>query len=584
MWFGTQNGLAKYDGYSMTVYKPDKANNKSISGGIIICPFEDNNKTLWVGTLNGLNRFNREDESFKSYKFNPNDTNSISSDFVHAIYEDRFGRFWIGTQSGLNLFNREIEKFTRFYFIESKSKAVSYINDNQFSLGIAAITEDPMSEDILLGTGLEGLWRFNINEKQISKFEFKDPAYVNKKLGCIKNFCKSRDGKLWMTTINSLSSLDLVTKEFKVYFDFSINKKGNPEQIFLSSSVIEDQYGNIAVGFFAEEKGLIYLNPNTGEINNFELIPNKSQNTWLNKIHFLYEDRSGIMWIGTWSTGVKKWERYENKFTVLQPTSANMNDLSSPVVYSLICDPNGYTWYCTPKGLDRYDQRIHRYTHYLGDEKCVTDFMVYATMIDHSGNLWLGTSNCGLVKFNPQNSTYRFYLNNPNKLNLIDKTVLCLLQDHLGYIWIGTLGFGIYKYDPKNGHLDQYKNDPDDSLSLSQNEVGSILEDHNGNLWVGTNSGGLNKFNRETGKFSYAGFYNCLSLYEDSENRFWVAEYLTGLNLFDTEKLKVIDNYSKDDGLASNTFMGVLEDNNKNLWFVSDAGISRVNPERLKIL
>ena len=300
-------------------------------------------------------------------------------------------------------------------------------------------------------------------------------------------------------------------------------------------------------------------------------------------INSVYEDRSGIIWIGTFSTGVKKWERYENKFSVVQSNTLDENNLSSPKVYSVICDPKGYTWYCTPKGLDRYDQRTHRYTHYLKDEKCVTDFMVYAAMIDHSGNLWLGTSNCGLVKFNPQNSTYQFYLNNPYKLNLIDKTVLSLIQDHLGFIWIGTRGFGIYKFDPRNGDLDQYKNDPNDSLSLSQNEVLSILEDHDGNLWVGTNSGGLNKFNRETGKFSYAGFYNCLSLYEDSENRFWVAEYLTGLNLFDTEKLKVIANFSRDNGLASNSNIGIIEDDYKNLWFVSDAGISRVNPETKKV-
>ena len=226
MWFGTQNGLAKYDGYSMTVYKPDTANNKSISGSVIINLFEDSNKTLWVGTLNGLNRFNREDESFTSYKFNPNDTNSISSDFVHTIYEDRFGRFWVGTQSGLNLFNRESEKFIRFYFIDSKSKVVSHINSNLDNLSINTITEDPQSEDLLLGTNFEGLWIFNYNEKQISKFEFKDPAYVNKKLGCIQDFCKSRDGKLWMSTINSLSSLNLVSKEFKCYFDFPISSRG----------------------------------------------------------------------------------------------------------------------------------------------------------------------------------------------------------------------------------------------------------------------------------------------------------------------------------------------------------------------
>ncbi len=580
MWFGTQNGLVKYDGYSMKVYKPDTADNKSISGSEIVTLFEDSNKALWIGTLHGLNKFNREDESFKSYLFNSNDSNSISSDLVHTIYEDRFGRFWIGTLCGLNLFNRDSERFTRFYFIDSNSKAVNHIQANQYRLGIIAITEDPLSKDLLLGTALEGLWIFNVNENKISRYEFNDSTDINKKIGWIQNFYKARDGRIWTASLNSLSSFDPVSREIKCYLDFPIKEEEKySETNFISASVIEDQYGKIIAGFYAGDKGLFCLDPNTGEINNFELFPNKPQNSMLNKIFSVYEDRSGIIWIGTWSTGVKKWNNIENKFTVLQNIATNSNTLSSPIVYSLICDQKGNTWYCTPRGLDRYDQRTHRYTHYLKDEKCVTDFMVYAAMIDHSGNLWLGTSKCGLVKFNPQNSTYQFYLNNPDEINLIDKTILCLFQDHLGYIWIGTDGFGLYKYDNRNSSREQYKNDPDDSLSLSGDQVLSILEDHGGNLWVGTNLNGLNKYNRETRTFSYVGFQNCISLFEDSHNRFWVAEYNSGLNLFDTEKLKVITNYSQQNGLASNTIVGVLEDDRKNLWLATDVGISRVNPQ-----
>ena len=579
MWFGTKNGLVKYDGYSVKVFKPDTVRNKTISGRVILKLYEDKNKTLWVGTLDGLNKFNREDESFTSYRFNPDDPNSISSDSVHTVYEDKSGRLWVGTFGGLNLFNRENEKFTRFYFIDSKSKAVSSIQPNQNSISINSIIDDPLSEDLLLGTSLEGLWRFNVNKKQLSRYELNASEHVNKAAGCIQNFYKSRDGRIWMTTINSVSCLDPVSKDIKCYFDFPVKGSENyAEPYYLSGSIIEDHYGNIAAGFFAEEKGLIYLNPNTGEINIYELMPRGSRNTWLNKIHSVYEDRSGIMWIGTWSFGVKKWKRYDNKFAVIQTDGGNPNALSSPTVYSLICDPKGYTWYCTPKGLDKYDQRTHEYTHYLKDEKCVTDFMVFAMIMDNTGALWLGTSICGLVKFDPQTAAYHYYLNDPNKMNLINKTIMYLLQDHLGNIWIGTVGYGVYKYNPENGNLTQYKNDPDDSLSLSENEVVSLLEDHNGNLWVGTNAGGLNKFNRETGKFSRAGFKNCLALYEDNEHRFWVSEYLSGLNLFDTERMKVIENYSQDNGLTSNTLIGIIEDDNKNIWFTSDVGISRVNP------
>ena len=580
MWFGTQNGLVKYDGYSMTVYKPDTDSDKSISGKEIVTLFEDSKKTLWIGTLKGLNKFNRDDESFKSYQFNQNDINSISSNSVHAIYEDRFGRFWIGTLCGLNLLDRNNERFTRFYFINPNLKAVRDKGQNSNSLGIIAITDDPLSKDILLGTGLKGLWRFNIDTKLFSQFVFSNSTDVNNKISWIQKFYTARDGKIWMASLNSLSSYNPFNKEFKYYFDFPIKDEEKfPEGRYIVSCMIEDQYGKIWAGFYSGDKGLFSVDPVTGEINNFNLFPNRPQNTMLNKIYSLFEDRSGIIWIGTWLSGLIKWKKFENKFSVVQSNKLNSDNLSNPIVYSLICDSKGYTWYCTPNGLDKYDQITQRYTHYLQNEKCVTDFVVYATLIDKSGNLWLGTSNCGLIKFNSQNATYSFYLNNSDKINLIDKTVLCLLQDHLGYIWIGTQGFGIYKYNPINGELNQYKNNPNDSTSLSQDVVLSILEDHNGTLWVGTNLGGLNKFNRENDSFSYAGFQNCLTLFEDSQNRFWVTENPSGLNLFDIDNLKVVDNYSQNDGLASSGIIGISEDKNKNLWLVTDVGISRVIPQ-----
>lgn len=302
MWFGTQNGVVKYDGFSMEVFKPDAADDKSISGREISYLFVDKNKTLWIGTLNGLNKYNREDESFISYKYNCDNSNSISCDQVRTIYEDRSGRFWVGTRYGLNLFDRDNEKFTRFYFIKPELKTVSTVKDNRFSLAVTAITEDPISGELLLGTGLKGLWRFENNKKIISKYKLNGSSEINLNATWVQNFYRARDDRIWISALNSLSALDPVSGELKGYYEFPIRKEDrNAEPNSLGSSVIEDQYGNIVAGFFAGQKGLVYLNPKTGDVTNFELIPNKVQNTLLNKIHSLYEDRSGIIWIGTWS-------------------------------------------------------------------------------------------------------------------------------------------------------------------------------------------------------------------------------------------------------------------------------------------
>ncbi len=208
LWIGTQNGLAQYDGYSMKVFLPEKGNSSSISDGSIVTIYEDKNKTLWIGTLNGgLNKYDRTNESFKSYRYNPEDTTSINSNQTHCIYEDKSGRFWIGTLEGLNMFDRDKGIFTRYYLREGDSGSSSKSTSIQYNLSIHTITEDPVSGDLLIGTEIYGLWRFNVQEKSFSKYNFSGDNNLDKKIGVIQSFHKARDGKIWIASVHTLSAL-----------------------------------------------------------------------------------------------------------------------------------------------------------------------------------------------------------------------------------------------------------------------------------------------------------------------------------------------------------------------------------------
>jgi signal transduction histidine kinase/ligand-binding sensor domain-containing protein/DNA-binding response OmpR family regulator len=577
LWLGTENGLARYDGYSMKVFQLEGDNRSHISEKGIVTIYEDKNKTLWVGTINsGLFKLDRTNESFKNYKFYYDDSTSLNSDQTHCVYEDSKGRFWIGTSEGLNLFDRNKGTFTRYYFWDGDFNSRHTPKPNHYNLCVNAITEDPVSGKLLIGTEKNGLWFFNPQEKVFSKYKFSDNKNYDIETGFIQSFYKDRDGKIWITSSSALSSLDPKSRIFKSHINVGnglFTKVG-----FVWGSVVEDRDGLIWSGFFTGEEGVFCLNPATENIKRYNLFPEKPKKANYNKIYSLYEDRSGIIWIGTWGMGLMKLDKRKNKFQILRSDPNNFsNSLSHSVVYQVIYDPKGFLWFCTRISLDKYDIRTGTYKHYLKNEECIKRSLTYGIQ-DKSGNLWLGTASCGLIRFDPIAESYRFFLNDPKESeNLINKPIVPLIQDHLGFLWIGTEGFGLYKYDILNNKVTHYQNDPNDQTSLSNNVVREIYEDSFGTIWIGTNNGGLNKFERKTEKFSYICLNSIAKIYEDTQKNFWVTDYYTGLNLFNRENGTITATYSLEDGLPSNFILGILEDDNNNLWLETQNGLSKFN-------
>ena len=205
----------------------------------------------------------------------------------------------------------------------------------------------------------------------------------------------------------SLSSLEPQKRTFKSYTDSPIIADAAAGGI--EGSVIEDKEGLIWFGLSGSETGLFCFNPATKNLEHYDLFPEKPKQANYNNIYSIYEDRSGIIWIGTWGTGVKKLDKRKNQFQVLR-SDPNLlsNSLSHSIVYSATYDPKGFLWFCTKKGLDKYDIKTRTYKHYLTDEECITESFSFI-MQDKSGYLWLGTANCGLLRFDPKDASYRFY-------------------------------------------------------------------------------------------------------------------------------------------------------------------------------
>ncbi len=312
IWLGTQNGLVRYDGYEMQIFQPDEKDSLSISGRRITVIFEDGNNVMWIGTLNGLNRFDRVDNSFASYKSDANDPTTLNSNEIYSIYIDGNGRFWIGTSEGLNLFDRGNRSFTRYYFRKNDTlvynSSLSYFEN----LCVNALTEDPVSGNMLIGTAEDGLWEFNLRNLTFSKYKSGNINYSDKKIGWIQSFYRSENGKIWMASYHTLCSLDPSEKQINYYLDFPIrgveryDKRDMP-----MAGIVEDDKGLIWCGFNSGAKGLFCIDPLTSQFHRYNLDPDTSENSFGNHLFCIYIDRTDILWIGQWGLGLWKWDKKE---------------------------------------------------------------------------------------------------------------------------------------------------------------------------------------------------------------------------------------------------------------------------------
>jgi signal transduction histidine kinase/ligand-binding sensor domain-containing protein/DNA-binding response OmpR family regulator len=578
LWLGTQNGLVRYDGYTMKVFKPQKDIPGSISSGVIVKIYEDNNKNLWIGTYNGLNKFNRAEESFKIYRHDQDNPESINSDLIIFIYEDLTGRFWVGTDKGLNLFDQVSDKFSRYYFQYNNSSTKGTPASGEQNNYVKAIIQDPMSDNLLVGTAKKGLWELNVKEKTLSEYKFDTAVNPSAAIGWIQSFCKSRDGKIWMASLNTLSCLNPERRSFKSYIQYPIKVEGIGSGINSQGSVIEDKNGLIWAGFSNGEVGVFCLEPAQEIMKQYKLLSLKQKLSYLNSVLSLYEDNSGVIWIGTLMQGLKKLDKRKNNFNFLKYNYEMSSEKTSQAdVYSVTFDPQGFIWYCTSNGLVKYDIKNKTYKSYLRNEKFISKDP-YMAIIDKSGHIWLGVGNTGLLRFSPADNSHSIFLSDNTKSSkVINRLIVFLYQDRFGFLWIATEGDGLYKYSITENKISHYEHDPDDPFSLSQDQLRSIFEDSSGDVWIGTNLGGLSKFNRETDNFTHYGFTCVMSLYEDKQGNFWVGDYFTGLTLFDREKGIIIESYNRKDGFQSQGIYKILEDDHNNLWLGTEKGLTKFN-------
>lgn len=571
MWFGTENGLNRYDGHE---FKPYTSSQKldTLSHNLVISICKDQKGILWIGTQGGgLNEFDSETEKFTSHKNNKN-FEPLKEMNIRAIHEDGKGILWIGTDKGLYKNDPGKTKFQRCRDCKN--------NNGEFISRINTIYEDK-EEKIWVGAD-DGLYEYKYNNGQgYFKHYRLEPGYdFNIEANAI---CEYKPGELWVGTIIGLYKLDRKTGEFVPLKEEVLKKK----QITV---IFKDKKNTLWIGTRGD--GIYQLEPGEKRISNYRNIPNDSTSLSNNNVSDIYQDKLGLVWIGTFGGGINKLDPHGKKFILYKNIPQDPDSLSHNEIRGICEDKKGGIWVGTRGGgISKFDLEKKKFKRYLIGEDTSKDPRrneLNIIQTDRFGNIWVGTFQSGLYKFVPGNG--KFHIHESRSIKKVDH-ILTIKEDHDLYLWIGVEDKGLIKLDKnkERKELKTYKNIPGESNSLSNNKVYAICEDHSGLLWIGTGGGGLNKFDKKKEKFTHympkednpnSLSHNFISaICEDQENNLWIGTGGGGLNRFEREK-EAFTVYKTEHGLPNNVIYDILEDKEGNLWLSTNRGLAKFNPKK----
>jgi signal transduction histidine kinase/ligand-binding sensor domain-containing protein len=581
MWFGTRDGLNKYDGYKFTIYKNDPENNSSISNNFISGIAEDSKGNIWIATRGGgMNRYDKNNDRFIQFKNDPKNSNSISSDLANGLTIDSEDNLWIFAEDGgINYYEPVKNLFTPYRHNKNDDRSLS--NDN-----IRCAFEDS-EHKLWIGSFGGGLNLFDKKTKSFTRFRYDEKDKTSLSNDNVVTIFEDSKQRLWIGTVGGgLDLFDRSTGKFRRF----IHDKFNPNSI-LSDVVFalnEDNVGNIWIG--TENGGLSIYNPVTEIFHHYQNDEMDNKSLSNNSVYSIYKDAYGSMWVGTFAGGLNIFNKDANRFAHYKHTS-DKNSLSHNNVLCIAENSNGKLWIGTDGGgLNLYDPLTKDFKHFKheeGNKNSICGNYVLSVCEDSKGNVWIGTWADGITVFNPKKNIYTHYKNDPaDTSSLSSNNPWIIFEDRDKNIWVGAYNGGLNLYNPFTNSFSRFD---DGTGNTSVQKIYSITEDKKGNLWIGTDGGGLQVFDKKTKTFTrfiHEDNKNSLSdnrvtyVYEDRQGNFWINT-MAGLNYLDTKK-QLFTTYTTSNGLPNNVIFGLLEDAKGNLWISTNKGLSRFDPRTSK--
>ncbi|MGD8976267.1 MAG: two-component regulator propeller domain-containing protein [Gammaproteobacteria bacterium] len=576
IWFATESGLNRYDGYAIQSYHRDRQDPAALRSDYIWKILEDADSNLWLATEGGgVARWNRRADTFTNFVHDPADPGTLSSDDVRALAAAPDGRIWVGTRDGgLNLLDPATGSVQRFR--HDPGDPSSLAGDSIFAL------HPGHAGQLWIGTD-NGLSRLDLASGEFTHYRHDpgDPHSLSD--NHIISVYEDSVGSVWIGTFTGgLNRLDRKHNRFERFtHDAEDGRSLSHDYV---RAIFEDDRGRLWIG---TENGLNLMDRRSGDFTRYHRDRSDPQSLNDSYIMSIYQDQSGLLWFGTRFGGVSRWN----------PGSWAMGHyredwIADAFVTSFADDSMGTAWIGTMgAGLSRLDLATREVSPFPGSAN-LADQRVMALLRDQNGDLWIGTMTGGLSVYSAETgSMVTFRAGDVEETSLGADGIMALFEDRGGNIWIGTFGGGVSMYDRLSGTFEHYRHDPDDPGTLSGRRATDIVEDLNGMIWVATDSGGINMIDRasgtvrafrhdpdDPGSLSSDSVY---ALHVDTDGTLWVGTAGSGLDRLvgssrepDTIRFQ---NRSRHDGLSSDVIYGIVSDAHGTLWLSSNYGLMRMD-------
>ena len=620
------------------------SSQQGLSQSSVFCFSQDHKGFIWIGTRDGLNRY--DGYNFVTYRTDPNDTNSLSNNEITVIHPDPYGDIWVGTRGGgLNKYITRLNRFIRYSYLTpeniirdifqsndgtlwvgssdgllkgestGESKSLGFTNVSKKSLYrsengqllshqkiiVSVVSINQISKDtLLIGTEL-GMFYYLPDENQFIRFNAGDANDF-----IITSILVTSRKDIWIGSFNGLIKAEKNNNTPGQYRLVTYSTRQQDPYHFYSNRIetlVEDQFDNVWAG--TRGGGLVKIDKN-GILHYYRNDENDINSIRDNIVNSLLIDDAGVLWIGTESQGCNTLDLVSKRFMHIRSIPNNQNSLSDALVTSITGSGGRTLWVGTAvKGLNKltFDARgnysmEHISTMVAGQGETTREAI--CLFLDSEGELWIGNATNYLIRYSDKRGFTSY---------LTEGFVFALQEDHEGRIWYGTWGQGLGWFDKKTNTLNRISDLPVTARSLSSDKVIALFEDDTGNLWIGTKGGGVNILPLHmvsTGDIDFMAYRHNLKdtkslshndvycILQDRNRNIWIGTG-SGLNKVEwtnnqpfTEALLKgeigFTGYLEKDGLSNGVVYGILEDRQGNLWLSTNNGLSMFDPRAKKFI